>query len=83
MCYFLKGEKQDYYVNKIMTEMKRIVPIVYRGYEDSQDGEVVVGRYESGKIKFWITFDPTDRLEMDKHIEEGTLLEYILNNSMD
>ncbi|MCC0645759.1 MULTISPECIES: hypothetical protein [unclassified Clostridioides] len=78
MCYFLKGEKQDYYVNKVMEEMKKVVPIVYRCCEDSEDGEAVAGCDKNGEVKLWITFDPNERLEMDKHIEKGTLLEYII-----
>nr|UWI50132.1 hypothetical protein NZ312_18760 [Clostridioides difficile] len=78
MCYFLKGEEQDYYVNKVMEEMKKVVPIVYRCCEDSEDGEAVVGCDENGEAKLWVTFNPDERLEMDKHIEEGTLLEYII-----
>lgn len=78
MCYFLKGEEQDYYVNKVMEEMKKVVPIVYRCCEDSEDGEAVAGCDENGEVKLWITFAPNERLEMDKHIEKGTLLEYII-----
>ncbi|RDY27061.1 hypothetical protein CHL78_010590 [Romboutsia weinsteinii] len=77
MIYFLKGEKQDYYVNKVIYEIKKILPTAYRCCEDSEDGEAVAGCDASGKVVLWITFDPRDREEMDKHIEKGTLLDYI------
>lgn len=81
MSYFLKGEAQNYYVKKIMDEMRKIVPIVYRCCEDSEDGEAVAGCDGDGEVRFWITFDPHDRLKMDKCIEKGTLREYILNSN--
>ena len=80
MSYFLKGEKQDYYVHKVIYEIKKILPIAYRCCEDSEDGEAVAGCDADGEVKIWITFDPSDRIEMDKHIEKGTLLEYIQFN---
>lgn len=79
--YFLTGEKQDYYVNQIMNEMKKMVPIVYRDLAGSEDGEAVIGCDCMGDTRFHITFDPTERAEMDEHIKNGTLMEYIYQKS--
>lgn len=73
----LTDEKKDYYVNKIMDEMRKIVPTVYRDCANHKAGEVVIGCDCMGEMQFLVTFDANKCAEMDKHIVEGTLFDYV------
>ena len=73
----MTNKVREYYVNKVMDEMRKIVPTVYREHICHKDGEVVVGRDCMGDVQFLVTFDPETCAKMDIHIAKGTLFHYV------